>query len=49
MKTILLLVSLVFSGMALSSCTNDEGEDLEVLTPEETEEHLALSKENIEA
>lgn len=35
--------------MALSSCTNDEGEDLEVLTPEETEEQLALSRDNLEA
>ncbi len=49
MKTILLLVSLVFSGMALSSCTNDEGDDLEVLTPEETEEQLALTKDNQKA
>jgi len=39
MKTILLLVSLIFAGMALGSCTNDEGEDLEILTPTEEEDN----------
>ncbi|WP_350287206.1 hypothetical protein [uncultured Croceitalea sp.] len=40
MKTILLLVALVFSSMAVTSCTNDEGEqDVEILNPdEETQE-----------
>ncbi len=38
MKTILLLVSLVFTGMALGSCTNDESEDLDLLTPQDEEE-----------
>ncbi len=36
MKTILLLITLVFSTMAVTSCTNDEGDqDLEILTPDE--------------
>ncbi|AEM69682.1 hypothetical protein Murru_0632 [Allomuricauda ruestringensis DSM 13258] len=36
MKTILLLITLIFSAMAVSSCTNDEGEtEFEFLTPEE--------------
>ncbi|GMN07531.1 hypothetical protein MTsPCn5_29200 [Croceitalea sp. MTPC5] len=36
MKTLLLLIALLFSSMAMSSCTNDEGDqDVEILTPEE--------------
>ena len=36
MKTILLLITIVFSSMAVTSCTNDEGDqDLEILTPDE--------------
>ncbi|UII74991.1 hypothetical protein LV716_12055 [Flagellimonas sp. HMM57] len=36
MKTILLLITLVFTSMAVTSCTNDEGDqDLEILTPDE--------------
>lgn len=36
MKTILLLITLIFSVLAVSSCTNDEGEtEFEFLTPEE--------------
>lgn len=45
MKTILLLVTLIFSAMAVSSCTNDEGEtEFERLTPEE-EQQMALKAE----
>ncbi|NKI33179.1 hypothetical protein [Croceivirga thetidis] len=40
MKVILLLLTVFFTIMAVSSCTNDEGEDLEILTPEEQEEQL---------
>lgn len=36
MKTILLLITVLFSSMAVTSCTNDEGDqDLEIITPEE--------------
>ncbi len=47
MKTILLLVSLIFAGFALGSCTNDEGEtEFDVLTPDEEETSVLLkSKE----
>ena len=46
MKTILLLVSLVFAGCALGSCTNDEGEtEFEVLTPEEENSSVGLHSE----
>ena len=42
MKTILLLISIAFTCFAVSSCTNDEGEnDLDFITPDE-EEQLAL-------
>ena len=40
MKTILLLLTVFFTGLAVSSCTNDEGEDFDVLTPNEDEEML---------
>ena len=46
MKTILLLVSLVFAGFALGSCTNDEGEtEFEILTPEEEDAGVLLQSE----
>ncbi|MEM9077692.1 MAG: hypothetical protein AAGC43_11660 [Bacteroidota bacterium] len=46
MKTILLLVSLVFAGFALGSCTNDEGEtEFEILNPEEDANVLLQSEE----
>ncbi|MBW8243402.1 hypothetical protein K1F50_11370 [Muricauda oceani] len=46
MKTILLLVTLIFSAMAVSSCTNDEGEtEFEHLNPEE-EQQAALKTES---
>ena len=45
MKTILLLVTLIFSAMAVSSCTNDEGDtEFEHLNPEE-EQQMALKAE----
>ncbi|MCL6272490.1 DUF3836 domain-containing protein [Muricauda sp. 2012CJ35-5] len=41
MKTVLLFITLFFAGMALSSCTNEEGEnDLDFITPEEEENSL---------
>lgn len=40
MKVILLLLTVFFTTMAVSSCTNDEGEDLELLTPDNEEEVL---------
>jgi len=40
-KTILLCITLIFSGLALGSYTNDEGEnDLDVLLPDEDETSL---------
>jgi hypothetical protein len=39
MKVVLLLITVLFSSMALSSCTNDEGEgDLDILTPNDEQE-----------
>ncbi|MCK0160587.1 hypothetical protein [Allomuricauda sp. F6463D] len=49
MKTILLLITLIFSGLAVSSCTNDEGDsEFEHLNPEE-EQQMALKtkQENV--
>ncbi len=43
MKTILLLLTVVFTTMAVTGCTNDEGEDLDVITPNDEEEQLLLS------
>lgn len=44
MKTILLLITVLFSSMAISSCTNDEGEtEFDRITPEE-EQQTALAK-----
>lgn len=40
MKTILLLLTVIFTSLAVSSCTNDEGEDLDVITPNDDEELL---------
>lgn len=46
MKTILLLVSLIFAGFAVGSCTNDEGDtEFEVLTPDEEEGSVLLKSE----
>jgi len=40
MKTILLLLTVVFTTMAVTGCTNDEGEDIDVLTPDDEQELL---------
>jgi len=49
MKTILLLLTVVFTSMAVTGCTNDEGEDLDVITPTEDEEQLLIqSKDSVE-
>ncbi|WP_161991941.1 MULTISPECIES: hypothetical protein [Flagellimonas] len=46
MKTVLLFITLLFSSLALSSCTNDEGDnDLDFLTPDE-EENQMVNAEN---
>lgn len=45
MKTILLLLTVVFTTMAVTGCTNDEGEDLDVITPNDEEEQLLLQTE----
>ncbi|MHA7865382.1 hypothetical protein [Flagellimonas marinaquae] len=46
MKTILLLVTLIFSAMAVSSCTNDEGDtEFEFINPEEEQPTTALKTE----
>ena len=45
MKTILLLLTVVFTTMAVSGCTNDEGEDLDVITPTDEEEILIENKD----
>lgn len=48
MKTILLLITLIFSALAVTSCTNDEGDtDFEILTPEEEQQAtLKAEQEN---
>lgn len=45
MKTILLLLTVVFTTMAVTGCTNDEGEDLDVITPTDEEEMLLERQE----
>lgn len=40
MKIILLLLTVVFTTMAVTSCTNDEGEDIDVLIPNDEDELL---------
>ncbi len=49
MKTILLLITLIFSAMAVSSCTNDESDtEFELLTPEEEQQAtLKAEQENV--
>lgn len=45
MKTVLLLITVFFSSLALSSCTNDEGDnDLDFITPNEEEENALLTE-----
>ena len=47
MKTILLLVTLIFSAMAVSSCTNDEGDtEFKYINPDE--EQQAALKTDVE-
>lgn len=42
MKVILLLIIVLFSSLAISGCTNDEGEgDLDILIPEDEQEQLS--------
>ena len=48
MKTILLLITVLFSSMAVSSCTNDEGEDLDVITPNDEEELLIQNDQQVQ-
>lgn len=45
MKTILLLLTVVFTTMAVTGCTNDEGEDLDVITPTDEEDMLLERQE----
>lgn len=47
MKTILLLITVSLASLALASCTNDEGDnDIDVITPNDTEESIkSVSKE----
>lgn len=41
MKIILLLITIFFSSMAVTSCTNDEGEtEFDHITPEEEQQAL---------
>ncbi len=48
MKTILLLLTVFFTTLAVTSCTNDEGEDLDVLIPNDEEEMLLEEQLNSE-
>ncbi len=46
MKVILLLITVLFSSMALSSCTNDEGDsDLDIITPNDEQERVSIQTE----
>ncbi|MER3375082.1 MAG: hypothetical protein RIM83_10645 [Allomuricauda sp.] len=48
MKIILLLITVLFSSMAVTSCTNDEGDnDLDYLAPND-EEEFVLKETQIE-
>lgn len=49
MKVILLLIIVLFSSLAISGCTNDEGDgDLDIIVPDEEQEQVLTSsaKEN---
>lgn len=47
MKTVLLFVTLFFSSLALSGCTNEEGDnDLDFITPEEEQNTTSEQVEN---
>ncbi|WP_164731714.1 hypothetical protein [Flagellimonas beolgyonensis] len=46
MKTILLLITILFSGMAVSSCTNDEADtEFDHLNPDEEQQSTAAPLE----
>lgn len=46
MKVVLLLITVLFSSMALSSCTNDEGDsDLDIITPNDEQERVSIQAE----
>ncbi len=46
MKVVLLLITVLFSSMALSSCTNDEGDsDLDIITPNDEQERVSIQPE----
>ncbi len=41
MKVVLLLITVLFASMALSGCTNDEGDnDLDIITPNDEQEKV---------
>ncbi|MGW9687175.1 hypothetical protein [Flagellimonas sp. 2504JD1-5] len=47
MKTVLLLVTVIFSSLVFYSCTNEEGEnDLDFISPNEEEESILVASEN---
>ncbi|SFC12994.1 hypothetical protein SAMN04487891_106111 [Flagellimonas taeanensis] len=49
MKTILLLITVLFSSMAISSCTNDEGEtEFDRINPEEEQQATIVKTEQKE-
>jgi len=46
MKTILLLITIIFSSMAVSSCTNDEGDtEFNHLNPDEEQQSASSTLE----
>ncbi|WP_420320157.1 hypothetical protein [Flagellimonas sp.] len=47
MKTVLLLITVIFSSLVFLSCTNEEGEnDLDFISPNEEEEGVVSAAEN---
>lgn len=41
MKRVFLIITIFFAGLAMTSCTNDEGdEDIDIITPNDEEEVL---------
>lgn len=41
-----ILITVLFSSMALSSCTNDEGDgDLDIITPNDEQERVSIQAE----
>nr|WP_299385814.1 hypothetical protein [Allomuricauda sp.] len=50
MKTVLLFITLFFSSLALSSCTNEESDnDLDFITPDEEENSVYTTLEEGES